>query len=100
MNMTVTPSGEACGARVEGLDLSQHLTDAQISELRSVWLTHKVIALPNQHLRPEDLERVAQYFGEIGEDPFFFPLQFHHSPQVGNHLLLFLFLQGQKYFLC
>ena len=71
MNMTVTPSGEACGARVEGLDLSQHLTDAQISELRSVWLTHKVIALPNQHLRPEDLERVAQYFGEIGEDPFF-----------------------------
>ena len=27
--------------------------------------------MPNQALSPEDLERVAQYFGEVGEDPFF-----------------------------
>ena len=71
MVLTVTPSGQACGARVEGIDLTQELSDAQVSELRQLWLEHKVIALPNQPLMPEDLERVAQYFGEVGEDPFF-----------------------------
>ena len=71
MVLTVTPSDQACGARVEGIDLTQELSDAQVSELRQVWLEHKVIALPNQPLMPEDLERVAQYFGEVGEDPFF-----------------------------
>ena len=71
MTLTVTPSGQACGARIEGIDLTQELTDSQIAELRQLWLKHKVIALPNQALSPEDLERVAQYFGEVGEDPFF-----------------------------
>lgn len=71
MVLTVTPSGQACGARVEGIDLTQELSNAQVSELRQLWLEHKVIALPNQPLMPEDLERVAQYFGEVGEDPFF-----------------------------
>ena len=63
MTLTVTPSGQACGARIEGIDLTQELTDSQIAELRQLWLEHKVIALPNQALTPEDLERVAQYFG-------------------------------------
>ncbi len=71
MKLTVTPSGQACGARIEGIDLTQNLGEAQIAELRQLWLEHKVIAFPNQPLTPEDLERVAQYFGEIGEDPFF-----------------------------
>ena len=42
-----------------------------VAEIRSHWLEHKVVAFPNQPLAPEDLERFAQYFGEIGEDPFF-----------------------------
>mgnify|MGYP006242635677 FL=1 len=71
MTLTVTPSGQACGARIEGIDLTQDLTDSQIAELRQLWLEHKVIALPDQALTPEDLERVAQYFGDAGEDPFF-----------------------------
>ena len=71
MTLTVTPSGQACGARIEGIDLTQDLNASQIEELRQLWLEHKVIALPNQSLAPEDLERVANYFGEVGEDPFF-----------------------------
>ena len=71
MALTVTPSGQACGARIEGIDLTQDLSNHQIAELRQLWLEHKVIAFPNQALSPEDLERVAQYFGDIGEDPFF-----------------------------
>ncbi len=71
MTLTVTPSGQACGARIEGIDLTQDLNASQIEELRQLWLEYKVIALPNQSLAPEDLERVANYFGEVGEDPFF-----------------------------
>ena len=70
MTLTVTPSGQACGARIEGIDLTQDLTDSQIAELRQLWLEHKVIALPNQALTPEDLERVAQYFGDVGKTHF------------------------------
>lgn len=71
LTLTVTPSGQACGARIEGVDLTTDLRNDQIAELRKLWLEHKVVAFPNQALTPEDLERVAQYFGEIGEDPFF-----------------------------
>ena len=71
MTLAVTPSGQACGARIEGIDLTQDLSESQIAELRQSWLDHKVIAFPNQSLTPEHLERVAQYFGDIGEDPFF-----------------------------
>ena len=71
MTLTVTPSGQACGARIEGIDLTQDLNTSQIEELRQLWLEYKVIALPNQSLAPEGLERVANYFGEVGEDPFF-----------------------------
>jgi taurine dioxygenase len=71
MTLTVKPSGQACGARIEGIDLMQDLNASQIEELRQLWLEYKVIALPNQSLAPEDLERVANYFGEVGEDPFF-----------------------------
>ena len=28
MTLTVTPSGQACGARIEGIDLTQELTDS------------------------------------------------------------------------
>ena len=38
MTLTVTPSGQACGARIEGIDLTQDLTDSQIAELRQLWL--------------------------------------------------------------
>ena len=71
MTLTVTPSGAACGATITGVDLTQPLSDDLIAEIRAHWLEHKVVAFPNQPLAPEHLERFAEYFGEIGEDPFF-----------------------------
>ena len=73
MTLSVTPSGRACGARIEGVDLTGELSSDQVAQLRAIWLEHKVVAFPNQPLSPHDLERVAQYFGPIGEDPFFRP---------------------------
>ena len=71
MTLAVTPSGAACGATITGVDLTQPLSDDLVAEIRAHWLEHKVVAFPNQPLAPEDLECFAQYFGEIGEDPFF-----------------------------
>ena len=71
MTINVTPSGAPCGATITGIDLSRDLSDDQVAEIRAHWLEHKVVAFPDQTLQPEDLERTARYFGDIGEDPFF-----------------------------
>ncbi|MEM1402165.1 MAG: TauD/TfdA family dioxygenase [Pseudomonadota bacterium] len=71
MTLSVTPSGFSCGAHIEGVDLSQPLSEEAVAEIRVIWLEHKVVAFPKQQLTPSDLERFSQYFGELGEDPFF-----------------------------
>ena len=71
MAIEVTPTGAACGAVVTGIDLTQALSEDVVAELRRQWLEHKVLVFPGQKLSNTDLERVSQYFGELGEDPFF-----------------------------
>lgn len=74
MTLTITQSGEACGASVTGIDLSQPLSEATVAEIRSAWLTHHVLAFPDQNLSDDDLERFTQYFGPFGDDPFIAPI--------------------------
>lgn len=75
MTMKVEPSGQACGARVSGLDLSQALTPDQVSEIRALWLEHKVLAFAGQSLDDNDLETFTKLMGGFGEDPFFAPIE-------------------------
>ena len=72
--INVTPSGQACGAVVTGLDLSQPQSTDTIQEIRDAWLEHHVLAFPNQQLTDEDLVRVTDYFGSVGDDPYFVPI--------------------------
>lgn len=72
--ITVKPSGQACGAIVTGIDLSQPLSEETIREVRGIWLEHHVLAFPDQHLNDDQLEQFSAQFGELGEDPFFNPL--------------------------
>ncbi len=74
MSVTVEPSGQACGARVTGIDLRRALDPAQIAELRAIWLLHHVLAFPDQALSDDDLERFTVAFGGFGHDPFFAPI--------------------------
>ncbi|MBN7796120.1 TauD/TfdA dioxygenase family protein [Parahaliea mediterranea] len=74
MDIEVTPTGQACGASVTGVDLSQALTGEQVAELRRIWLEHQVLAFPGQTLSDDDLERFTRYFGPFGEDPFIKPI--------------------------
>ncbi len=75
--MTFEPTGEPCGVVVTGIDLTQDLSSDEIRTLRSQWLIHKVMVFPDQKLSNHDLERISQYFGELGEDPFFGHIEGH-----------------------
>lgn len=73
--ITVTPSGQACGATVTGLDLSSPLDAATVRAVRTAWLEHHVLAFPDQHLSDDDLERIVQHFGVFGAEPYFMPIK-------------------------
>lgn len=74
MALRVEPSGQACGARVTGVDLSRPLAPATVAELRAAWLEHHVLAFPDQRIGDDDLERFTLAFGGFGDDPFFAPI--------------------------
>ena len=74
MTLTITPSREACGASVTGLDLSKPLDETTIADIRAAWLEHHVLAFSGQALSDDDLERFTQYFGPFGDDPFIAPI--------------------------
>jgi taurine dioxygenase len=71
----VEPSGQVCGARLTGVDLSAPLDEATVAEIRAAWLEHHVVAFPEQRLTDDHLERFTQYFGPFGDDPFIAPIE-------------------------
>lgn len=68
--LRIEPSGQACGARVTGVDLRRPLSDALVAELRAAWVEHAVLAFPDQPIDDDDLERFTLAFGPFGDDPF------------------------------
>lgn len=77
MSLEITPSGQACGAEVRGVDLTQPLDVATTAAIRLAWLDHKVLAFPDQPMTDEDLERFTLHFGPFGHDPFFESIEGH-----------------------
>ena len=75
MTLTVEPSGQACGARVGGIDLAGPLDAQTIAAIRAAWLEHHVRAFPGQTAMDDDaLERFTLAMGGFGNDPFFAPI--------------------------
>ena len=66
----VEPSGQACGARVTGVDLARPLEPETVAAIRTAWLEHHVLAFPDQAMDDDDLERFTVAFGGFGVDPF------------------------------
>ena len=75
MRLSVVPSGQACGARVAGVDLTAPLSQETVSKIRAAWLQHHVLAFPGQAMSDDDLERFTLAFGPFGEDPFIASIQ-------------------------
>jgi len=74
MGIVVTPSGQACGASVTGVDLTKALSPDDLIYIRGAWLEHKVLSFPNQRMNDDDLERYTMAFGGFGNDPFIAPV--------------------------
>ena len=74
MSIQVTPSGQACGAQVSGVDLTAPLHEDEVARLRDAWLEHHVLVFANQAIDDDDLERFTLYFGPFGDDTFFGPI--------------------------
>ncbi len=74
MGIEITPSAEACGAQIRGIDLSKALDEESVAELRQAWLQHHVLSFVDQDLSDDDLERFTGYFGPFGDDPFIAPI--------------------------
>ena len=70
----VTPSGQACGATVCGIDLTRALDAETVAAIRGAWLTHHVLVFPDQTIDDDDLERFTEAFGGFGVDPFIAPI--------------------------
>ena len=74
MKLTITPSGQACGATVTGLDLTKDLAPEIVDAIRAAWLEHLVLSFPDQAMSDDDLERFTLQFGPFGHDPYIAPI--------------------------
>ena len=63
--MKIIGNGKTLGARVEGLDLSVPLTDAQFQELEQALGRYGVLSYPNQTLSSLQLKQFAERFGKL-----------------------------------
>ncbi len=83
MTLNITAQDAPCGAVVRGIDLSQPLPAGTQLALRQAWLQHQVLAIVDQTLALDDLERFALTIGPYGQDPYFESVPGHpHVAQV------------------
>lgn len=62
--INVTDMSPACGAIIEGIDLSQDLTNRQFDEIHEALLDRTVIVFRDQDLTPDQQVAFARRFGE------------------------------------
>jgi taurine dioxygenase len=67
--ISVTPVTPNIGASVEGIDLSQPLSDETVQELHDALIEHLVLFFRDQDLSFEQHKRFGRYFGELHIHP-------------------------------
>lgn len=67
LEMKAVPLSSACGAMIEGIDLTQPLDERQIKFVQDAWNKHLVLVFRGQTLSEEDQQRFAGYFGPLGD---------------------------------
>jgi taurine dioxygenase len=82
MNMRVVPSGESLGATIEGLDLSQPLTPANVKAVEHALGEHGVLRFPKQKLTGRQLRDFAASFGDLEINVASGPYQEPGVPEV------------------
>jgi taurine dioxygenase len=72
--LSVAPAGGSAGAYVTGLDLSGPYGSDEVARLRRALLDHLVVALPDQQMSLDDLERLTDALGGRDVTPFVKPM--------------------------
>jgi len=67
MALEVRPLSYALGAAVRGIDLRAPADAALQSEIRSLWVEHKVLVFPEQDLTPEQQIAFGRRFGTLDD---------------------------------
>ena len=65
MTLTITPLEPGIGARVQGLDLSRPIPDAEFEQVRQAFYAHGVIAIRGGAFSDDDHIRFSARFGEL-----------------------------------
>ena len=63
--LQITPSGQALGATVAGLDLRQPLSAEAYQAVLGALGTYGVLRFPGQHLGPAELKTFSAHFGTL-----------------------------------
>lgn len=63
--ISVKPLGDALGAAITGIDLSQQLDDVTIARVRDAWREYLVLVFPGQHIGPEAQTIFCRAFGKL-----------------------------------
>ena len=73
--LKVVQAAGSAGAYVTGIDLSKTLEPEDVAGLRRALLEHLVVALPEQHILLDDLERLTDQLGGRDVTPFVAPME-------------------------
>ena len=65
LRLDACPLTGTIGAEIRGVDLREPLDDATAAEIRQLWLHHKVVFFPDQHLEPVHHVAFARHFGTL-----------------------------------
>ena len=67
MSLKIKRQGGLLGARVEGVDFSESLSQSVIEEIAEALYEHQVISMPAIDMTPEQHVQIALHFGELEE---------------------------------
>jgi alpha-ketoglutarate-dependent taurine dioxygenase len=63
--LDVRPLSGAIGAEIRNVDLTSDLDEQTVAEIRSLWLRHRVVFFPGQHLTADQHTAFGRRFGEL-----------------------------------
>jgi taurine dioxygenase len=69
-NIKVRKVGAACGAEIEGVDLSNDLDNSTFAAIQDALVEHQVIVFRDQDISTEDQKTFGRRFGELTVHPF------------------------------
>ena len=63
--MNISKLGGLMGARIEGIDFNQGLSDAVIDEIAETLFEHQVVCIAAEQMSTEQHAQIARRFGEL-----------------------------------